>query len=802
VDSFVAWVVLPAALLALSHGLGSLLAAVARIEPPAALLAPVGAGLAVVVALAGYVAGLSGVLTPLVLVALALSGWVLAIRGRRIPRPGLGALVWLAAYALYLAPVALTGHWTWLGYNFVNDTSVQLLLANWLPEHGRSAPGQLAFSTTWDVISSYLATGYPLGSHALLGAVQALIPVRMEALYQPFIATFAGLTAVALWMLARRVTGPVWAAFAAIVATASNLLFQYSLQGNLKEIVTASLLAIAAAVAGWSLAALRDAEPAQRPRVLTGSAVLIAAPVAGVVNVLSTAGGPYVALLIALWCGLLFAHRLVPSARAFATALIAGTAATAAFTVGTLSTLTAFGQSTTQTYAARSHASDLGHLARPLEVRQTAGIWLTGDYRYAPEGLGATLTDLAIPFAVLLAVIAAAWFLRRRRFDVLLFALPAVAIMLVVTPRVSPYADAKTYMLMAPGVTLLAALGAAALARWRAPVGWLAAAALALAVVGSDALAYHTVQYAPTKRMDALRDLDRRLAGKGLILFNEPEEFAKNFMNHTQLNVAGEAITPAHPRLRVPQGFGYLWFDLDDQMLDYVEEYPNIVLRRSPAASRPPANYRMTYRNAYYEVWRREARPEVVDHLPLQALDHASVEPSCQDVTSFARKAKPGERIVAAAPAATVRLDPLQASRTASWRPHPYRAGRLVTDGPGRSTARVDLEQGGRYRAWIAGTFGRAVYGLVDGEEIGFARGVNTVGQWHDIGTVALQPGPHELELRRGGGSAAPGDGYSGELGPLVLERVGPRPLVSVRPKDAERRLCGRQWDWIERIAP
>jgi len=530
--------------------------------------------------------------------------------------------------------------------------------------------------------------------------------------------------------------------------------------------------------------------------------VLIAAPVAGVVNAFSTAGVPYVALLIALWAGLLVAHRLVPSARAFATALIAGTAALAAFTIPTLSTLVTFGETTSTTYAAPARASELGHLARPLEVRQTAGVWLNGDYRYPPEGLGATLTDLAIPFAVLLAVIAVAWFLRRRRFDVLLFAVPAVAIMLLVTPRVSPYADAKTYMLMAPGVTLLAALGAAALGRWRAPLGWLAATALALAVVGSDALAYHVVQYAPTKRMDALRDLDRRLAGKGLILFNEPEEFAKNFMNHTELNVAGEAITPRHPRLRVPQAFGYLWFDLDDQALDYVEEYPTIVLRRSPAASRPPANYRMTYRNDFYEVWRQGARPEVLDHLPLQALDHASAEPSCADLTSFAATAEPGERIVAATPAATVRLDPLQVPSSANWRPHPFRAGRLVTDGPGSSSTRVDVEQGGRYRAWIAGTFGRAVEGLLDGKEIGSARGVNTVGQWHDIGTVALQPGSHELELRRGSGSAAPGDGYSGELGPLVLERVGPRPLVSVRPKDAERRLCGRQWDWIERVAP
>ena len=801
--SLTAWIVLPAVLVGVCFGLGALLAAAVRMEPPAELLTPIGAALATVLALSGFVVGLHGLLTPLLMVVLALAGYVLrAHRGEGLPRPGMGAGVWAAGYALYIAPVVLTGHWTWLGYNFVNDTSIQLLLTEWLADHGRTPPAEQLVSTSMDALRQYLSGGYPLGSHGLLAAMHELVPIRTEALYQPFIAAFAGLGALALWSLVRRITGPAWAAFAAFLAVASNLLYQYSLQGNMKEIVTAAMLATTAAVAAWSLNALRDAAPDRRPRLLAGSAVLVAAPVAAVVNVLSTAGGPSVVVMILLWVALLLAHRLVPSVRAFAAALVAGTVALAAFTAATLSTLVTFGETTSVTYATPARASELGHLVRPLELRQTVGVWLTGDYRIEPVGIGATLTDVAIPFALLLALLALASFARRRRFDALLFVLPLVVIMLVVTPRVSPYADAKTYMLLAPGVTLLAALGAAALGRWRAPLGWLAAALLTLAVVGSDALAYHSVQYAPTKRMDALLDLDHRLAGQGPVLFTEPDEFAKNFLDHTKLNVGPEAVTPKQTQLRVPQSFANLWFDLDDQTLDYVDSFPILVLRRSPAASRPPADFRMTYRNAYYDVWRRGPRPRILEHLPLQAPDHAAVEPSCDDVRALAGRARAGETLLAATPAAGVRLDLLTTPRTPSWRTHPFRPGRVVTDGPGEAKGTVKVREAGRYRAWIAGTFGRPVDGLLDGKVIGSARGVNTVGQWHEIGTVSLRPGSHELELRRGGGSAAPGDGYSGELGPLVLERIGPRPLVSVRPRDAERRLCGREWDWIERVEP
>jgi hypothetical protein len=798
----VAWLVMPAVLLALAFGLGGLLATLTRLELPVVLLAPVGAALAIVLTFTGYVAGLHGILTPIAVALLAVAGLVTGLRGdRRLPRPGPGALVFGATYGLYLAPVVLSGHAVWLGYDFVNDTSPQLLLTGWLTEHARELPPTFV-TTTMDSIQGYLITGYPLGSHALLGALHELLGVRADVIYQPFIASFAALGATALYALVRQLTGTFWAALVAFAAVASNLLYQYALQGNMKEIVTAALLATTAAVAAWSLRALRALEPGERGRALIGSAVVLAVPVSATVDVLSTAGLPYVGLIVLIWLVALLALRVVPGPRALAVALAAGAGALVAGVVLMIPKMITFGKVTSSLYAGGASGSDLGQLSGPLQVRQTAGVWLVGDYRGAPVGLHATLTTIGVWLVVALAVVAVVWMVRRRNLSVLVFALPVIVIMLLVTPRTSPYADAKTYMLMAPGVTLLGALGAAALGQWRAPLGLLAVGAVLAGVLGSDAFAYHDVHLAPTQRMAALRDLDAHFKGQGPILFNEPEEFAKNFMDDTKINVGAENVTPAQTQLRVPQPFSYLWFDLDDLKLSYVERFPLLAVRRSPVNSRPPSNYRLVYRNAYYEMWRRSPAPRVLEHASLQGVHQPAGVSRCADIAGLARRARGDQRLIAATAPDLVQLDTGRAKRSPGWVPHPYRPNMVVTTTPGEASARVRIARAGRYRAWIAGSFGRTVTGWIDGRRIGSARGVDNVGQWSDIGALDVPAGRHLLRLSRGGGDLRPGDGFEGELGPLALERVAPRPLVEVRPDQARARLCGRRWDWIERVSP
>ena len=152
----------------------------------------------------------------------------------------------------------------------------------------------------------------------------------------------------------------------------------------------------------------------------------------------------------------------------------------------------------------------------------------------------------------------------------------------------------------------------------RGRLSWVAlgaAGALALAILASDLLAYGYDRVAPTARMEAIREVGDHFPGQGLVLWNEFEEYAKYFARAARVSVPFEALTPQQVQLRKPQYFYGHYFDLDEELLSFVEGYPIIVTRRSPAASRPPANYRLAYENSYYLAWRRTPSPAGAAHI-------------------------------------------------------------------------------------------------------------------------------------------------------------------------------------------
>ena len=162
-------------------------------------------------------------------------------------------------------------------------------------------------------------------------------------------------------------------------------------------------------------------------------------------------------------------------------------------------------------------------------------------------------------------------------------------------------------------------------------------------------------------------------------------------------------------------------------------------MRRSPAASRPPASYRLAYRNRYYELWLRDRPVRVRGHLPLQGRDRATAIPSCARVRSLARTARPGDRLVAARPARVARLSPLTVARPRAWRPGQEPAGpegSVIPYGPG--SLRGALTAGGEQRVWIKASGGREVRVLVDNRSVGSVREINTPGQWLEVGRVRL----------------------------------------------------------------
>jgi hypothetical protein len=185
----------------------------------------------------------------------------------------------------------------------------------------------------------------------------------------------------------------------------------------------------------------------------------------------------------------------------------------------------------------------------------------------------------------------------------------------------------------------------------------------------------------------------------------------------------------------------------------------------------------------------------VIEHLPLQRTNDATVEPGCGGLGRLARRARAGDRLLAAGRSELVTLPVTgKGVRPTGWLP--TTPGSVTPQAPGRVEAERSTP-GGRFRVWMKGSYGRATKALVDGQEAGSAHEINTPSQWVRVGETRLAAGKHRLAVDRPGFGIGPGNAWRGEIGPLALEPMTRPRLVTVAPRDY-RELCGREWDWIE----
>ena len=260
-----AWLWLPLVFYAVAVGSGLLVERLFRIRLPNALLAPIGLAVMVVAVTPVYRLGGNAHMAAPLVVLIAAAGALLARRSLKSRlQPGWTAFAAGAgAYALYLAPVALSGHWSWAGYEFVNDTAANLIFTEHVASTGVVAPHSLN-STTAAIAATPIELKYPLGAHFLVATVRQLSWAPLAAVYQPAMAAIAGVAAMSFAELLRRVGLPsALAALAAVLAVASNLLYRYVMHGAVKEILVVALLAAAAAV-GAELLARRAASVRSR----------------------------------------------------------------------------------------------------------------------------------------------------------------------------------------------------------------------------------------------------------------------------------------------------------------------------------------------------------------------------------------------------------------------------------------------------------------------------------------------------------------------------------------------------------
>ena len=794
-----AWALFPAVLVVITLGCGLLVERLARVTLPGVLLAPT--GLAVVFVEARLVTEserVSELALPL-LVLLAVAGIVLGRERLRGARPD----VWAAAaavgvFAVLGAPVFFTGDPTIAGSIVLPDTANQLAIASFVNDHGHNWQ-DLAQSSYRTILRKYLATAYPIAAQSAVGTVRPLGLIDLAWLYQPFLTFAVSMMSLSFYSLLSPWIRPrVWRALAAFIVAQPAILVGFAMQGSIKEITGASMAVLAAAHAA-------RAEPSSQP---VGVLLPFALAVAAALGVIGAPAAAYMAPLVlgvfAVWAF----HALRSGSRAQLFGL------GAAVLVGLVAMLPVVASARTALHNANtvlSHAGDLGNLAAPLKARQVTGIWLNGDYRYSPQGAD-VLGWILIVAVVAAAALGVAWMIRRRAVGPLLVVVSIGLVSIPLAVRGSPYADAKVLAVAAPAVLMAAALGVWALhSLWRGIPAIALAALLAGGVLLSNAKAYHDSRHAPFHRYAELIEINDRFSGQGPAESNEYDEYGSYLLRDLPGWVEPERYhqwrTPALPTSPARRPFLKATHDVDALLLDYVEKFPLLVLRRGPVTARPPANYRRVFHGHYYDVWRRGSDPTVRFHLPLgDGLRQAGGKPGCGAVRRMARAARRiGGHLAYVEAQHTSELLPLDSKHPRYWLAYPGWPKSVSTVSQGDSKSTVLLRERTRYTIWMEGSFGRRFTVYVDGRKVGSAMNEEGNPGGHLlVGTVTLAPGLHEVRAASSGGDLRPGNGGSESslrhLGPVVFSPAvnEARTVRYVSPSRAESTLCGRSLDWVE----
>ncbi len=783
-----AWVFFPLLLAVLCLGCGLLLEALVGRRLPGALLAP--AGFAAIVVVAGIFTSrgeTAPLATPAVAI-LALAGAALTYpwKGRRPDRWALAAA--LGVFVVYAAPVVLSGNPTFTGYVKLDDTATWMAFVDRVMEHGRDLSG-LEPSSYQTTLAVNLPSGYPVGAFLPLGVGTRLTGTDVAWLVQPYMATMAALLALCMYWLVRPIVeSRVLRALVAFGAAQSALLFAYSLWGGIKEVAVALAIAVLAAVAPAAARAelrWRGALPA----AIATTALLTMVGSGGLVWALPILG----LVALGLWRGR-GARALL--ARAWPLALaVALLGIPALFAAGAFS----------PTQGGLTNASELGNLVHPLSIVQYAGVWIAGDFRLDPSRAG--LTDFLIALAFL-AAIAGAWLAwRRRAWELLLYAVGAGAGSIAVFLYSSPWVGAKALASGSPSLLLLALAGAAAFAaRVERALGTTVLGLLLAGVLWSNALGYHDVSLAPYGQLRELESIGEEFAGEGPTLMTEYQPYGvRHFLRKADAEGASELRYRPIPLREGGELEKGDWADTDQIALPALLTYRTLVLRRSPAQSRPPSVYSLVRRGDYYDVWQRPptATATILEHLPLGDFEDPTAKPACAEVLGLARLAGPGGTVAAVERAPTTVASLSESSYPASWAPTEAGSPDLIPHGPGTAQLRVTVPATGRYGLYLQGSVRNRLTLLVDGAEVGSVEEqLNEARQFLYFGQVVLSAGSHDVSLVLDGQTFAPGSGGPPEpIGPLVLSpAAAENPPVRKLPASRAGALCGRRLDWVEAL--
>jgi hypothetical protein len=424
-------------------------------------------------------------------------------------------------------------------------------------------------------------------------------------------------------------------------------------------------------------------------------------------------------------------------------------------------------------------ATNLGNLSGPLSAWQLFGIWPSGDFRVHPHDSAPVYVLIAVVIGAGLLGLSWAW--ARRAWELLAYVVIAGVGCALFVSVSSPWVGGKTLAMASPAALAVALAGCAALfGRGRAVEAGVVVLAITGGVFWSNVLQYHDVWLAPRGQLHELETIGRDFAGQGPALMTNYEPYgARHFLRRLDPEGASELrrrfVYLTNGKLLDKGGSA----DIDRIRLDGLLVYRTLVLRRGPAASRPPSVYRLVWSGRYYEVWQRPQPPKqtILEHLPLGNTSQAAAVPPC---------------------AAVLRLGALGGTLTTATRPEAISLGEPPARGEVGLT--VSVPTAGDYTAWVGGDWFGLASISVDGRRVGSMREeLDWPGLYTDLGTIPLSAGEHLVRISYATGGWHPGSGgtpYS--FGPVALSRVDAREPVETASNPQS--LCGRRLDWVEAV--
>jgi len=790
-DLLLCWLVAPAGLLLVVVGLSLLIERLAALELPWAIRPALGMAAAIVLAQFGTATAFTAKLTLGGIVAIAVLGLFLGrdVAKSRPDRATVG--VALIVFLLFASPFLLSGEATWAGFIKLDDTATWMAITDHVFEYGRGL-GDLPASTHQQVIVDYLGGTYPIGGFVPAALMSKLTGQDVAWTMQPSMAFAAATMALLLFELARRlVRGAGLAAALAILASLSSLLLGYYLWGGVKELVGAALLPLAPLLAGYAAAA-------KWPRYWW---VPLGVAVAATIVLLGPGGAVWVVpLLIPAAIALVRRRSLAGAVRLCLPAALFSLVLVLPVLFGPTGMFDPLNGGINET-------AGLGNLFGPLDRLQVAGIWPSTDFRVDPHFEPAILALSAICLVIALVVLVLASRLGERDGLPLVGYVGGGAVGVAVIMHFgSPWVDGKVLATLSPGVLLAALIGVAMLGQ---RTGFRAESlVLGIIIAGTVAwsafLAYQGIWFAPRGPNVELEEIGEAFGGRGPALSTEVSIYGpRHFLRKLDPEGASDRRRRSVTLTSGAQPEKGQAVDLDEIQQVELDPYNLLVVRRSPAASRPPAGFRLAHAGTYYTVWERQTPPgTLLEHLPLgTSLDSGDI-PSCAEVGRLAELAGSDGTLVAARAGTPIAVDFSAASRPAGWStPSTYT---VSPSGSGALEETIEVP-GGLYEVWLGGAAFGGLELRFDGETVVSERGVlENIGAYDPIGEVELAPGEHRLELEYSGAGLAPGsavDPY--EIGPLLLEapEQDDPGTVTVRPQD-HRQLCGERWDWVEAYGP